>query len=728
MPKPACYSDVDQCVAAIIDSVGNRIVLGLPLGIGKPAHLVNALFRRACADAGLSLTIVTALSLQPPRGSNLLEERFLAPLRRRLYAGHPELEYGAALRSGRLPANVEILEFYARPGAWLGVPRAQRNMLNSNYTHVVRDLTALGVNVVVQSVARTMTGGNLYYSLACNPDITPDLLPALRADKSRKVLVVGQVNSRLPFMGAASRLPPEFFDAIVAGEACDHEPFGTINMPVDGVEHMIGLYASCLVRDGGTLQLGIGEIADAVAHSLNLRHSDNAAYRRILRAVAAGEKFGETIAACGGEGIFDRGLYGLTEMLGDALWFLYRRGILKRRVYPHAGVQRLLDEGLIGDHLGEKSWQHLLDAGVGPRLGENEFEILRDIGVFTADADYRDGFMTARGTQAPADLDRNRDFFIRNCLGEKLENGSVIHAAFCLGSAAFYDALRALDAAPADIGMCPVSFTNELYGDDYFLKRAQRRHARFINSGLKATLNGGIVSDRLENGQVVSGVGGQYNFVAMAHALPEARSILTVRSTRGSGSSLESNIVWSYGGITIPAHLRDIVITEYGIADLRGKTDEEVIIALLKISDSRFQQGLLRTAQRSGKLRRDYRLPAAFRDNHPEAIERTLAGVRAHFPEYPVGTDFTAEERVLLPALENLKALSKDRLALFKALVRAARLRNIPERLEPCLQRMRLERPRGLRERAWRRLLAQQLLELERLKQESAASSGNNHY
>lgn len=711
--RPAYYSDIDQCVAAIIDSVGNRIVLGLPLGIGKPVQLVNALFHRACTDTGLHLTIVTALSLQPPRGSSLPEERFLAPIRQRLYENHPELEYVEALRSGRLPPNVEVLEFYARPGAWLGLPRAQRNMLNSNYTHVVRDLAGLGVNVIAQSIARSMSGGKLYYSLACNPDITPDLLPALRVDQGRKVFVVGQVNSRLPFMGAASRLPPEFFDAIIAGDACDHEPFGTINMPVDEVEHMIGLYASCLVRDGGTLQLGIGEIADAVAHSLDLRHTDNAAYLRILHAVSASGKFGETIAACGGNGMFDRGLYGLTELLGDALWFLYRRGILKRRVYPHAGIQRLLDEGLIGDHPGEKIWQYLLDAGVGPRLDENEFEILRGIGVFAADANYRDGFITSKGAQAAADLDRNRDFFIRNCLGERLVNGSAVHAAFCLGSATFYDALRTLDAAPSDISMRPVSFTNELYGDDYLLKRAQRRHARFINSGLKATLHGDIVSDRLDNGQVISGVGGQYNFVAMAHALPGARSILTIRSTRGRGASLESNIVWSYGRATLPGHLRDIVVTEYGIADLRGKTDEEVIIALLKITDSRFQQRLLRTAQRAGKLRSDYRLPAAFSNNYPEAIERPLADMRAHFPEYPVGTDFTTEERVLLPVLENLKALRKDRRALLKALALAARLRKIPPRLEPYLERMRLGQPRGLREHVWRRLLAQQLMEHE---------------
>jgi acyl-CoA hydrolase len=633
--KPACFSDLDQCVDTIIGHVGSRIVLGLPLGIGKPNQLANALFRRACADNKLQLTIITALSLQPPRASSLPEKRFLEPISGRLYSEYPPLEYVDALNSGRLPQNINVIEFYVRPGAYLNNERAQRNMLSSNYTHAVRDLLAMGVNVIAQSVAQATIDGHIYYSLACNPDITLDLLAAPRPDNAARIFLIGQVNTRLPFMGAEARLQPDAFDAILAGDAYNYQPFSTINMPVDNVEHMIGLYASCLIRDGGTLQLGIGEISDAVAHSLNLRHSNNAAYLRTLNHISASEKFGTVIAACGDNGVFNRGLYGLTELLADALWFLYRKGIIKRKVYPYTG-------------------------------------------------------------------------------DEKPKDGIVIHAAFCLGSQEFYRELRTLGTNASDIRMCPVSFTNELYGADYPVKCAQRRHARFINSGLKATLSGAIVSDGLANGQVISGVGGQYNFVDMAHTLPDARSILTIRSTRGQGAALESNIIWNYGHTTIPRHLRDIVITEYGIADLRGKIDEQIIIELLKITDSRFQQGLLKTAQQAGKLRRDYRLPPEFCNNYPQTIAQMLEPERVHFPEYPLGTDFTAEEQALLPVLENLKALKRDKRALLRTLLRMALLRNIPERLNPLLARMQLQNPRNLGERFWRRLLAQQLLELEK--------------
>ncbi|PAL06796.1 hypothetical protein B8W90_11655, partial [Staphylococcus hominis] len=108
------------------------------------------------------------------------------------------------------------------------------------------------------------------------------------------------------------------------------------------------------------------------------------------------------------------------------------------------------------------------------------------------------------------------------------------------------------------------------YGGNEALERLQRRHARFFNSCMMATALGAAVSDALEDGRVVSGVGGQYNFVAMAHALPEARSALMFRAIREDKGTLQSNVRWNYGHTTIPRHLRDIYINEYGIADLRN--------------------------------------------------------------------------------------------------------------------------------------------------------------
>ena len=119
------------------------------------------------------------------------------------------------------------------------------------------------------------------------------------------------------------------------------------------------------------------------------------------------------------------------------------------------------------------------------------------------------------------------------CLGRELKNGQVLHAGFFLGPRGFYAALRELpEDERAQFSMRGVGFVNQLYGADQELRILQRREARCINTTMMVTLLGAAVSDQLENGAVVSGVGGQYNFVAMAHALPGARSILCLRATR----------------------------------------------------------------------------------------------------------------------------------------------------------------------------------------------------
>ncbi len=122
----------------------------------------------------------------------------------------------------------------------------------------------------------------------------------------------------------------------------------------------------------------------------------------------------------------------------------------------------------------------------------------------------------------------------------------------------------------ARIQMMPVSFTNELYGDEAAKRRA-RVDARFVNNAMMATLMGAAISDGLEDGQVVSGVGGQYNFVAQAFALEGARSVLALEATRQAGARAQSNIRWNYGHETIPRHLRDVFVTEYGVADVARK-------------------------------------------------------------------------------------------------------------------------------------------------------------
>lgn len=248
--------------------------------------------------------------------------------------------------------------------------------------------------------------------------------------------------------------------------------------------------------------------------------------------------------------------------------------------------------------------------------------------------------------------------------------------------------------------MTRIGYSNHLYGDER-LKRAQRPHARFVNSAMMATLLGAAVSDALEDGRVVSGVGGQYNFVAQAHELDDGRSILQLHAWREDKGKARSNIRWNYGYATIPRHLRDIYVTEYGAADVRYASDRDTIAGMLAIADSRFQEDLLRQAKAAGKIEKSYEIPAAFRNNTPEWLEKTLGPARANgaLPSYPFGTDLTAEEIALIPAMTRLKNAQSSPLSLLRIAARGAPWPPPAASERVLLARLGLEAPASLLER-----------------------------
>jgi acyl-CoA hydrolase len=703
-------------VDAALRRVGPRVVLALPLGIGKPNPIANEFYRRAARDPGIDLTIVTALSLRKPAARTDLEKRLLGPIVERVFGDYVELEYVQAMRRGDVPPNIRIVEFFLEPGAWLHSDHAQQHYLSSNYTHVMRDVLARGVNVIAHLVAKRTVEGGTELSLGSNADVTGDLLPLVEAARAqgKDCVVIGQVHPQMPFMTGHAMVAPERFDWLVEHERYDYALFCPPNPPIGTVDHAIGLHVSALVRDGGTLQVGIGELGDALVYALLLRHQQTIVYANTLRDIGT-EHAGALIDAEGGRQPFVKGLFASTEMFIDQLLDLYRVGVLRRRVYDSLPLERLLASGEITERIDERVLGALLSAGVAPRLTDEVFRELQKYGVFRRDVEFSDGRMrVADGGWIDADLSSAsaRAQIARDCLGRELRNGQVLHAGFFLGPRGFYAALRDLDDADrAQIGMRGVAYVNQLYGADFELRSLQRRDARFVNTTMMVTLLGAAVSDGLADGRVVSGVGGQYNFVSMAHALKGARSILCVRSTRTSGGETTSNIVWNYAHTTIPRHLRDVVVTEYGIADLRGRTDSEVIIALLNVADSRFQDELLAKARAARKIPQDYRIPLRYRANTPQRLEDAFARHRAggFFSEYPFGTDLTAEEIVLARALKALQARTTTRGGKVRAALGALLAGNPPESHQPFLRRMQLDQPATFGERVLQRLVSRAL-------------------
>jgi len=598
---PATYDDPARLADAIVEKVGKTIVLAMPLGLGKANHIVNALYAKAVNDPSIRLTIFTALTLEPPRAKSELERRFLGPIAQRAFAGYPALDYAAAIHAGKVPPNITINEFFFEAGQWLGSPYAQQHYISANYTHALRYVLDRGVNVVGQLVAYRAGETQHPFSLSCNPDLTVDLLAMRRAGRVDFVFA-GQTNSELPFMPGDAAIAADEFDFLLDSPATDFALFAPPREPVTLADYAVGLHAASVVRDGGTLQIGIGSLGDAVVQALILRQRKNDEFRKLLSGLGHDPARDPAVHV----EHFDVGLYGCSELFVEGMLDLFRAGILKRAV-----------------------------------------------------------------------------------------DGVVLHAGFFIGSRAFYRSLREMPRDTASkFGMTAISYVNELYHDEDAKRRA-RVNARFLNDAMMATVLGDVISDGLEDGRIVSGVGGQYNFIAQGFALEGARSAILLHATRTTKGKVQSNMRWRYGHTTIPRHLRDMIVTEYGIADIRGKTDRDVIAAMLAITDSRFQDELLRQAKDAGKIERSFALPATARDNTPEAIERSLkpAADAGLLPAFPFSTDFTEVEQRLIPALEALQSASPAQLAavLMRGLSPAAKDKD-------CLDRLGLAQPRTVSE------------------------------
>ncbi len=702
---------IEACVDDTLARVGKRIRLGTPLGIGKANHLVNGFYRRAAVDPGIELTVFTALSLGRPRWSSELERRFLEPLSKRLFGGYPELDYVDAVRAGKLPDNIRIREFYFRPGSALSSPMALRGHMSSNYTHVVRDLLDADMNVLAQLVGKEEGEGGVRYSLGSNPDLTVDLVPLLRERRAagRKIALLGQVNPRMPFMYGDAAVEPGYFDTVVDEPELTFPLFGAPHVPVDTGNYMIALHVSALVRDGGTLQIGIGSMGDAVTRVLQLRHEDNEVYRELALEAGIEDRYGDLVKGIGGLGPFQVGLYAASEMLVDGFLRLRASGVLRRRVYDSLPLQRLLNDGLLEEEVTPDTLEVLLREGViGATLSLEDLRFLQRFGILRGGIRRVEGELEfPDGTRVPADLEdgTTRAALRKDGLGDRLKGGHLAHACFFLGPRNFYEELRSMDPDERrSIAMTGISFVNELYGQEE-LKRLQRRDARFINTGMIATLAGAVASDGLEDGRVVSGVGGQYNFVAMAQELRDGRSILMISATHEREGKVSSNIRFSYGHVTIPRHLRDIVVTEYGIADLRGKSDGEVATALIEIADSRFQEELLTRAREAGRVPEGYTLPDHARENRPERLERMLAPHRENglFQPFPFGTELTHEELVLRKALTRLKGLRTGEESRVPGLGALRDTMRVPDSARPYLRRLELEEASGPGERLMQR-------------------------
>jgi len=704
------YNDVKKSCDVFLDYMnGEDINFAMPLALGKPVLFVNELYRRAKEDSTIKLNIVTALALERPGMKGEIEKRFLGPLVERVFGGTPEFDYMKDFRAGKLPKNVGIYEFFNKAGGYMNSPEAQRNHLNSNYTHVVRDGMDFGCNSFGELITCRRINGRMMYSMGCNTDISIEAIERINQKRKDgiKCMIVGEVNEQLPFMYGDAVREGKDYDILLHGPEFNYPLFGPPKDAVMPKDHAIGLYVSTLVKDGGTLQVGIGALGDAIASGLNMRQNENEEYKRVLQETGIYDKYKNLIDKIGGTDTFEQGLYGSSEMFVDAFMQLYKCGVLKRKVYDNIPIMKLLNAGKLASNKIPSNIIELLikEEGIHPKLTEKDFNMLSEFGILKDGLKFKDGYILNGKSKISADFSVAKNLTaVKALIGKELKQGKVILGAFFIGPRAFYNALNAMSEEERMLfGMSGVEKVNQLYGDEV-LRTLQRKDGRFVNAGMMCNALGAITSDQLEDGRVVSGIGGQYNFVSMAHALPDGRLIMMIRSTRTEKGIVKSNINYTYGHCSIPKHLRDIIVTEYGIADVRGKSDSKIIEEILKITDSRFQDDIIKEAKLNGKLAPDFELAPEYRQNNPQKLDALLKPFQAdgHFVAFPFGTDFTAEEIAIGGSLKVIKAKKKP--AIIKGLIKEM-FKTIPQHAEPYLKRMNLDKPDTFKEKIMQKVV-----------------------
>jgi acyl-CoA hydrolase len=174
---------------------------------------------------------------------------------------------------------------------------------------------------------------------------------------------------------------------------------------------------------------------------------------------------------------------------------------------------------------------------------------------------------------------------------KEINCGKVV-SAFLMGTRKLYDFV---DDNPL-IELRPVDYTN----DTAVIRRFRRMVA--VNSAIQVDITGQVVADSI-GPRFYSGVGGQMDFIRGAALAPEGRAIIALPSTAAHGtiSRIVPFLDQGAGVVTTRAHVWYIV-TEYGVAELHGRSIRERAEALIGIAHPDFRDELCRAAREVHRL------------------------------------------------------------------------------------------------------------------------------
>jgi 4-hydroxybutyrate CoA-transferase len=164
---------------------------------------------------------------------------------------------------------------------------------------------------------------------------------------------------------------------------------------------------------------------------------------------------------------------------------------------------------------------------------------------------------------------------------KEVNRGKLV-STFMMGTRRLYDFVHDNPM----VEMRPADYTN----DTAVIRRFSRMTA--INSAIEVDLSGQICADSIGR-HLFSGVGGQMDFIRGAALAPEGRAIIALPSTaaRGTRSRIVPFLAEGAGVVTTRAHVRT-VITEWGVAELYGRSIAERARSLIAIAHPDFQEEL----------------------------------------------------------------------------------------------------------------------------------------
>ena len=437
MARGAAPGEPRLCTAAEAAAlIRSRDRLAIPLGPGQPAELLHALSDREDFE-DLEVSAALLLDLYPlfARPGVRLRSGFFGPAERGLVAaGH-----AVAFVPGDLRRFASVIE-------------------------------AMAPRVMATAVAAPDEHGR--YSLSLHAGATAEALRACGRDPSR--LLIAEVNPALPRTfglpaGHGSSYRHELTAAEIDVVIESNRPLPTLDEPPAGaVEGAIARHVARFIRDGSTLQTGIGRVPNSVA----------------------------TLLAEG-----DGGDYGIhSEMFTTGLMRLHQAGKVSNR---HKGVY--------------------------------------------------DGFSVC---------------------------------TFAFGSAELHAWLHERD----EVRFLPAALTN----DPSVIARNRRMVS--INGALAVDLAGQVMADTID-GRQHSGIGGHEDFVGGASMDRDDQSMLCLPATAQVDGRTVSRIVSRFPAgaiITTPRHQLDYVFTEFGVAEMRGRSTEERAEALVAVAHPDAREALRR--------------------------------------------------------------------------------------------------------------------------------------